>query len=65
MNLKLCAIAATVCGLRSLEHPRSIKSRLIKSGHQGQSVSKQSGNLDSNSILANYNRAFVVESNLK
>jgi len=63
MNLKLCAIAATVCGLRSLE-PRSTKVKVVKSSQQGQSITTNN-NLDSNSILANYNRAFVVESNLK
>ena len=63
MNFKLCAIAATICGLQSLKKtPRSIKPRSVDSIRQG--VSKQIDNLDSYSILANYNKA-LVGSNLK
>ena len=63
MNFKLCAIAATVCGLHSLRQtPRSIKPRSVEA--IGQGVSKQINNLDSYSILANYNKA-MVGSNLK
>lgn len=62
MNLKLCTIAA-ICGLPILNRPpRSIKPR--SSGSLGQSVAKQIDNLNSYSILANYNKA-VVRSNLK
>lgn len=63
MNLKLCAIAATVCGLRSI-HPRSKRYHQGMMVNQGQSVTNQAS-MDSQSILANYNKALVVESNLK
>ena len=64
MNLKLCAIAATVCGLRSI-HPRSKRHHQVMTMvNPGQSVTKQAS-MDSQSILANYNKALVVESNLK
>ena len=63
MNLKLCAIAATICGLQGLRQThRSIKPRSVEA--IGQGVSKQINNLDSYSILANYNKA-LVGSNLK
>ena len=64
MSIKLCAIAATVYGLRSLEQTyRSTKPRMAKC--IGKTVNPQMNSIDSNSILANYNRALVVESNLK
>ena len=63
MNLKLCAIAATICGIHSLKQtPRSIKPRSVAA--IGQGVSKQVDNLNSYSILANYNKV-LVGSNLK
>ena len=63
MNLKLCAIAATICGLHGLNRPpRSIKPRSVD--NLGKGVYKQVDNLDSYSILANYNKA-LVGSNLK
>ena len=63
MNLKLCILAATAYGLQSIApSPRSIKVK--KAEKLGQPVSKQINNLDSYSILANYNKA-LVESNLK
>lgn len=64
MSLKICAAAAAACGLYGLKSvPRSMKPRTVES--IGQSVTNQVNNLDSHSILANYNRAIVVESNLK
>ncbi len=63
MSLKLCAIAATVYGLRTINQtPRSIKPRL--SGHIRKSVATDLDNLNSYSILANYNKA-LIGSNLK
>ena len=63
MNLKLCAIAATICGIHSLKQtPLSIKPRSV--ANIGQGVSKQVDNLNSYSILANYNKV-LVGSNLK
>ena len=64
MNLKIGAIGAMVYGIKTLCHPRSTKSELIKSGTSGQGVTKQAI-CDANGILANYGRALVVESNLK
>ncbi len=63
MHFKICAIGAMVYGLKSLSHPRSIKSG-TKSDTTGQSVTKQV-KYDANGILANYGRALLVESNLK
>ena len=65
MSLKLAAIAATIYGLRSAgRHPRSINSHHKSMGTIGKGVTPQVDNLDSYSILANYNRA-LVKSNLK
>ena len=63
MSHKIFAAAAVACGLYSIKQvPRSIKPRSVEP--VGRNVAKQVDNLDSHSILANYNRAFV-ESNLK
>ena len=64
MNLKLYILAAAAYGLQSISpSPRSIKVK--KTDNVGRVIPKQINNLDSYNTLANYNKALVVESNLK
>ncbi len=65
MNLRLCAIAATAYGLCAMKRsPKSIKPRSVETFGQGVNVANSVDNLNSYSMLANYNKA-MIGSNLK